>query len=120
MNQHHLRTCNQTGLGEDGWRCPDPLCKAVNPKNIENCWNCHCPKKVVKDKHGNNHQEPKEKPCQELERQRDFEVIDDLFEKLKVCQENLEENMEKLFAASVAVLERAQTKGLLNENFERQ
>ena len=55
-----------------------------------------------------------------MERQRDFEVIDDLFEKLKVCQENLEENMEKLFAASVAVLERAQTKGLLNENFERQ
>jgi len=48
-------------LGDDGWRCPDPLCKAVNPKSIENCRNCHCPKKAAKDKQGNNHQEPEER-----------------------------------------------------------
>ena len=51
--------------------------------------------------------------CQEHQKEI---VIDDLVEKLKVC----EENMEKLFAASVGALERAQAKGLLNENFERQ
>ena len=56
------------------------------------------------------------KTCQEQECQKEIEVIDDLVEKLKVC----EENMEKLFAASVGALERAKTKGLLNENFERQ
>ena len=33
----------------------------MNPQNIENCRNCHCPKKAAKDKHGNNPQEPEEK-----------------------------------------------------------
>ena len=85
-----------------------------NSKPVKTCQEQECQKEIEVMNRLKNSKPVK--TCQEQECQKEIEVIDDLVEKLKVC----EENMEKLFAASVGALERAKTKGLLNENFERQ
>ena len=85
-----------------------------NSKPVKTCQEQECQKEIEVTNRLKNFKSVK--TCQEQECQKEIEVINDLVEKLKVC----EENMEKLFAASVGALERAKTKGLLNENFERQ